>query len=410
MDISSLRERGNGAITVSELNDYIKNVFDSSRFLSSVTIKGEISNFTYHRSGHLYFSLKDSDAQIKAVMFRSSASRLKFMPESGMKVIAHGAVSVYQRDGVYQLYVSSMQPDGIGALYLAYEQLKEKLALEGLFSDEYKKLLPEMPARIGVITSPTGAAVRDIINVVGRRFPLAKLYIYPSLVQGEGAEENLIRGVDYLDKSGLVDVIIIGRGGGSIEDLWAFNSEKLARRIFEARTPVISAVGHETDFTICDFVADMRAPTPSAAAELAVPDIREIYMRLDSCAGRISSALERKIEIAEEKFVNLYDRVVSEGLGTLFSNLGDNLSRSKKSIVDAIKHRMEKEGLGLLAVAEKLSAFNPLSILQRGYSITTTSDGKIASADNVKVGEQVTIKINKGKIKAEILDICEDDI
>ena len=410
MDISSLRERGNGAITVSELNDYIKNVFDSSRFLSSVTIKGEISNFTYHRSGHLYFSLKDSDAQIKAVMFRSSASRLKFMPESGMKVIAHGAVSVYQRDGVYQLYVSSMQPDGIGALYLAYEQLKEKLALEGLFSDEYKKLLPEMPERIGVITSPTGAAVRDIINVVGRRFPLAKLYIYPSLVQGEGAEENLIRGVDYLDKSGLVDVIIIGRGGGSIEDLWAFNSEKLARRIFEARTPVISAVGHETDFTICDFVADMRAPTPSAAAELAVPDIREIYMRLDSCAGRISSALERKIEIAEEKFVNLYDRVVSEGLGTLFSNLGDNLSRSKKSIVDAIKHRMEKEGLGLLAVAEKLSAFNPLSILQRGYSITTTSDGKIASIDNIKAGEQVTIKISKGKIKAEILDICEDDI
>ena len=410
MDISSLRERGNGAITVSELNDYIKNVFDSSRFLSSVTIKGEISNFTYHRSGHLYFSLKDSDAQIKAVMFRSSASRLKFMPESGMKVIAHGAVSVYQRDGVYQLYVSSMQPDGIGALYLAYEQLKEKLALEGLFSDEYKKLLPEMPERIGVITSPTGAAVRDIINVVGRRFPLAKLYIYPSLVQGEGAEENLIRGVDYLDKSGLVDVIIIGRGGGSIEDLWAFNSEKIARRIFEARTPVISAVGHETDFTICDFVADMRAPTPSAAAELAVPDIREIYMRLDSCAGRISSALERKIEIAEEKFVNLYDRVVSEGLGTLFSNLGDNLSRSKKSIVDAIKHRMEKEGLGLLAVAEKLSAFNPLSILQRGYSITTTSDGKIASIDNIKAGEQVIIKISKGKIKAEILDICEDDI
>ena len=410
MDISSLRERGNGAITVSELNDYIKNVFDSSRFLSSVTIKGEISNFTYHRSGHLYFSLKDSDAQIKAVMFRSSASRLKFMPESGMKVIAHGAVSVYQRDGVYQLYVSSMQPDGIGALYLAYEQLKEKLALEGLFSDEYKKLLPEMPERIGVITSPTGAAVRDIINVAGRRFPLAKLYIYPSLVQGEGAEENLIRGVDYLDKSGLVDVIIIGRGGGSIEDLWAFNSEKLARRIFEARTPVISAVGHETDFTICDFVADMRAPTPSAAAELAVPDIREIYMRLDSCTGRISSALKRKIEIAEEKFATLYDRVVSEGLGTLFSNLGDNLSRSKKSIADAIKHRMERESLGLLAVAEKLSAFNPLSILQRGYSITTTSDGKIASIDNIKVREQVTIKISKGKIKAEILDICEDDI
>jgi exodeoxyribonuclease VII large subunit len=359
MDISSLRERGNGAITVSELNDYIKNVFDSSRFLSSVTIKGEISNFTYHRSGHLYFSLKDSDAQIKAVMFRSSASKLKFMPESGMKVIAHGAVSVYQRDGVYQLYVSSMQPDGIGALYLAYEQLKEKLMLEGLFSDEYKKLLPQMPERIGVITSPTGAAVRDIINVTGRRFPHAKLYIYPSLVQGEGAEENLVRGVDYFDKSGLVDVIIIGRGGGSIEDLWAFNSEKLARRIFAAKIPVISAVGHETDFTICDFVADMRAPTPSAAAELAVPDVRELYMRLDSCAGRLSSALERKVEIADQRLANIYDRVVSDGLDTLFSNLGERLVRSSKSAIDLIKHRMEKESLGLLAVAEKLSAFNP---------------------------------------------------
>ena len=410
MDISSLRERGSGAITVSELNDYIKNVFDSSRFLSSVTIKGEISNFTYHKSGHLYFSLKDSDAQIKAVMFRSSASRLKFMPESGMKVIAHGAVSVYQRDGVYQLYVSSMQPDGIGALYLAYEQLKEKLALEGLFSDEYKKLIPEMPERIGVITSPTGAAVRDIINVTGRRFPLAKLYIYPSLVQGDGAEENLIRGVDYFDKSGLVDVIIIGRGGGSIEDLWAFNSERLARRIFEAKIPVISAVGHETDFTICDFVADMRAPTPSAAAELAVPDIRELYMRLDSYVGRSTSSLERKIEVADQRLANVYDRVVTEGLDALFSNLGERLLRSSKSIFDTMKHRMEKESLGLLAVAEKLSAFNPLSILQRGYSITTNSDGKIASVSNTKVGDQVQIKINKGKFKAEILDICEDDI
>ena len=410
MDISSLRERGSGAITVSELNDYIKNVFDSSRFLSSVTIKGEISNFTYHRSGHLYFSLKDSDAQIKAVMFRSSASRLKFMPESGMKVIAHGAVSVYQRDGVYQLYISSMQPDGIGALYLAYEQLKEKLTLEGLFSDEYKKPLPEMPERIGVITSPTGAAVRDIINVIGRRFPLAKIYIFPSLVQGEGAEENLIRGIDYLDKSGIVDVIIIGRGGGSIEDLWAFNSERLARRIFEAKTPVISAVGHETDFTICDFVADMRAPTPSAAAELAVPDMRELYMRLDSYIGRSISSLERKIELADQRLAGAYDKIVLGGLNTFFVSLSERLTRLNKSIVDAIKHKTEKESLKLLAVAEKLSAFNPLSILQRGYSITTKENGKLVTLDNVNPGEQVIIKISKGKIKAEIIEACEDNI
>ena len=410
MDISSLRERGSGAITVSELNYYIKNVFDSSRFLSSVTIKGEISNFTYHRSGHLYFSLKDSDAQIKAVMFRSSASRLKFMPESGMKVIAHGAVSVYQRDGVYQLYISSMQPDGIGALYLAYEQLKEKLTLEGLFSDEYKKPLPEMPERIGVITSPTGAAVRDIINVIGRRFPLAKIYIFPSLVQGEGAEENLIRGIDYLDKSGIVDVIIIGRGGGSIEDLWAFNGERLARRIFEAKTPVISAVGHETDFTICDFVADMRAPTPSAAAELAVPDMRELYMRLDSYIGRSISSLERKIELADQRLAGAYDKIVLGGLNTFFVSLSERLTRLNKSIVDAIKHKTEKESLKLLAVAEKLSAFNPLSILQRGYSITTKENGKLVTLDNVNPGEQVIIKISKGKIKAEIIEACEDNI
>ena len=283
MDISSLRERDNiGTFSVSELNGYIKRIIESNRTLASVTVKGEISNFTAHRSGHFYFSLKDSEGQIKAVMFRSRAQTLRFMPESGMKVIVHGSVSVYERDGVYQLYASSIQPDGIGALYLAYEQLKEKLYKNGIFDPAHKMPLPKYPEKIGVITSPTGAAVRDIINVLKRRYPIASIYLYPSLVQGDGAEEDLIKAVDYFDRSNLCDVIIIGRGGGSIEDLWAFNSEKLAMRIFDCKIPIISAVGHETDFTICDFVADMRAPTPSAAAEISAPDIAELLLRLDS--------------------------------------------------------------------------------------------------------------------------------
>ena len=410
MDINALRDRDGAAMSVSELNNQIKNMFDTSRFLSSVTVKGEISNFTYHRSGHLYFSLKDGESQIKAVMFRSSAARLKFMPESGMKVIAHGSVSVFTRDGTYQFYISSLQPDGIGALYLAYEQLKEKLSVEGLFDESHKKLLPRFPERIGVITSPTGAAVRDIINVVGRRFPLAKIYLYPALVQGSGSEESLLRGLDYLDKSGLVDVIIIGRGGGSIEDLWSFNSERLARRIFAANVPIISAVGHETDFTICDFVSDMRAPTPSAAAELAVPDIREMYMRLDGYLNRAANSLRGRLELSEERFLTLKSKLVDGRLGNYFSLLTDKLSRLEKTNIDAINRKLECDGSKFAVIAQKLSVLNPLSILERGYSLTTNNDGKIATAGTVRIGDDLTIKTKDGKIRAEVIEICEDII
>ena len=406
MDISSLRERGNGAITVSELNDYIKNVFDSSRFLSSVTIKGEISNFTYHRSGHLYFSLKDSDAQIKAVMFRSSASKLKFMPESGMKVIAHGAVSVYQRDGVYQLYVSSMQPDGIGALYLAYEQLKEKLMLEGLFSDEYKKLLPKMPERIGVITSPTGAAVRDIINVTGRRFPHAKLYIYPSLVQGEGAEENLVRGVDYFDKSGLVDVIIIGRGGGSIEDLWAFNSEKLARRIFAAKTPVISAVGHETDFTICDFVADMRAPTPSAAAELAVPDIAEIDLLLKNFTEKLKNLLIGKYNLSSAKFERLSENLYfKKPVDAFINQRTENIDRSFEKLRSLLNEKIKDANFSLAKACTALDNLSPLKTLSRGYATVELNGKIINSVSMIKPDDELSLNFTDGSAVCKVKDI-----
>lgn len=410
MDINALRERGSGAISVSELNNYIKNLFDSSRFLSSITVVGEISNFTNHRSGHLYFSLKDGESQIKAVMFRSSASRLKFMPESGMKVIAHGTVSVFERDGSYQLYVTSMQPDGIGALYLAYEQLKEKLSQEGLFSEEHKRLIPKMPQKIGVITSPTGAAVRDIINVIGRRFPLTKIYIYPALVQGAGSEESLIKALDYLDRSGLVDVIIIGRGGGSIEDLWSFNSEKLARRIFTAKTPIISAVGHETDFTICDFVADLRAPTPSAAAELAVPDIRELYIRLDYYGDRLSSSLLKKVKMSEEKLFSLKDKVLRDRLDRYISHLSDKLMVSRKELINSIVSKIEKSTSKFIMLSEKTSALSPLAILSRGYSVVSTASGEISRVGNTKIGDMLSIRVLDGSIKAEVKDISEEKI
>lgn len=410
MDISSLRERGKtDAFTVSELNNYIKNIFENSRTLSSVTVRGEISNFTNHRSGHLYFSLKDAEGQIRAVMFKSRAMTLKFMPESGMKVIIHGSVTVYPRDGSYQIYVSSMQPDGIGALYLAYEQLKEKLLAEGLFDEEYKKTIPQFPRRIGVITSPTGAAVRDIINVSGRRYPNADLFIYPALVQGEGAEQSLISALDYLDKSGLCDVIIIGRGGGSIEDLWAFNSEALARRIFAARVPIISAVGHETDFTICDFVADMRAPTPSAAAELAVPDRKELLMRIDSYNERLHSALLLRLERSRERLEALSQRTSAQRMSEFIQLRRDETraycEKAKSSMILLLDRYRE----ALAREVAKANAMNPLSVLSRGYSVAENERGVVKSVDDLKVGDEVRLIFADGSAHAHVTGLNKGD-
>ncbi len=402
MDISALRERSSPtAMTVAELNEFIKNIFDSNRALSSVTVKGEISNFTLHRSGHLYFSLKDSESQIKSVMFRSSAARLKFVPENGMKIIAHGSVSVYSRDGSYQFYVNSIQPDGVGALYLAYEQLKAKLEAEGLFSQELKRPIPEFPERIGVITSPTGAAVRDIINVAGRRYPLAKIYLYPSLVQGDGAEENLISALDYFNKTKLVDTIIIGRGGGSIEDLWAFNGERLARKIYETEIPVISAVGHETDFTICDFVSDLRAPTPSAAAELAVPDIRELFMTLAACEERLSLSLIRLSEIKREKLQNSSQRLVESG-GKISAQRRENLDGIYEKISKAMSSNVKDKAALLKLFAEKLNALSPLSVLARGYAIPENESGIIRSVCELERGDNFKLRLKDGSLVGKV--------
>ncbi len=409
MDINILRERDlNGTFSVSELNEYIKSIFENNRTLTSVTVKGEISNFTNHRSGHFYFSLKDSEGQIKAVMFRSRAQTLKFMPESGMKVIVHGSVNVYERDGVYQLYVNSMQPDGIGALYFAYEQLKEKLYKNGIFDPSHKLPLPRYPARIGVITSPTGAAVRDIINVLKRRFPLATLYLYPSLVQGDGAEENLIRAVEYFDRSKLCDVVIIGRGGGSIEDLWAFNSERLAMRIYECRVPIISAVGHETDFTICDFVSDMRAPTPSAAAELAAPDISELLLRIDSYDERLMASLCRAVDIARERLIRIDERLKRDTLPRLIEDKKRTVGEISESARTSIFEKIENVRKRLLLNVEKANALSPLSVISRGYSLAENDVGLIKSINDVKCGDSVTIKVSDGIIGASVIGIKED--
>ena len=402
MDISSLRERSDTVMTVSELNNFIKSMFDNNRLLNSVHVKGEISNFVSHRSGHFYFSLKDQDGQIKAVMFRSSALNLKFIPENGMKVTVFGSVSVFPRDGVYQMYATSMQPDGIGALYLAYEQLKSRLEEEGLFRSEYKKLLPQFPARIGVITSPTGAAVRDIINVLGRRYPLASVYIYPALVQGEGAAKTLIEGIDYFDKTKLVDTIIIGRGGGSIEDLWEFNSEDLARRIFACSVPVISAVGHETDFTICDFVADMRAPTPSAAAELAVPDIRELSVTVDVLSDRLDRAAVRITEKARERLVRMCESRALSDFSSVIATKSDEVKDLIRSAVRAYESAIADKKTLFISNVGKLDALNPLAVIARGYSVAQKCGKSLYSVNDADVGEIITVRLSDGSIDAEV--------
>ena len=410
MDISSLRERSSRAVlTVSELNGYIKSVFDLDRTLTAVSVKGEISNFVSHSSGHLYFSIKDTDSQIRAVMFRSSAQKLKFVPQNGMKVVVRGAVTVYQRDGSYQIYASTIEPDGVGALYMAYEQLKEKLFLEGLFDEANKRELPEYPECVGVITSPTGAAVRDIINVIGRRCPGAKIYLYPSLVQGDGAVNNMLEALDYFEKTRLCDVLIIGRGGGSIEDLWAFNSEELARKIFSMTIPVISAVGHETDFTICDFVADMRAPTPSAAAELAVPDFRELLLRLDGMTERINSALCRTVERKREKLENIKSASAFSSFDFFTQKRRDNLAVLNKSLTLGVERLLKDKRTELVINAEKLNALSPLSVLSRGYAIVQLGNAAVKSVAELSLGESLNLRLYDGKATVSVTEITKNE-
>lgn len=388
----------NAMISVSQLNFYIKSLLDGDQNLSSVFVTGEISNLSGHyRSGHLYFSLKDDKASVKAVMFSSSASRLRFLPENGMKVIVRGRVSVYEASGQYQLYVEDMQPDGAGSLAVAFEQLKNKLSREGLFDQAYKKPLPLMPRKIGVITSPAGAARRDIESILKRRFPLADVLLCPVLVQGAIAATELVRAVKYLDGTGLCDVIIIGRGGGSAEDLAAFNDETLARTVFGAKTPIISAVGHETDFTICDFVSDLRAPTPSAAAELCVPDQEDLKEELKGFSLRmkkqmdimLSAQLARVSSLASSRWLkNPFDCYITQNSLTL-----DRLSQRLSSGFEK-EFTAKKQQLSMLA--SKLNALSPLHILSRGYAVASRDGRPVKSVKELKKGDEFSLLLSDG--------------
>lgn len=412
------------ALSVTDVNTYLKTIMDNDPFLNYVYIKGEISNLKFHTRGHLYFSLKDENSKINAVMFNYKNMNIDFVPEDGMNVLVKGKISVFVNGGSYQITVTNMKQDGIGNLYILFEELKKKLKNEGLFDEEHKKKLPRIPKKIGVITASTGAAVRDIISTINRRFPLAEIILFPSLVQGSGAKENLVKMIETADKSD-VDVIILGRGGGSIEDLWAFNEEIVARAVYNAKKPIVSAVGHEIDFTICDFVADLRAPTPTGAAELVVPSKLEIQKYLSDYNSRLLSVITSKIstykmtlkklessyilnnpksmyEVEEQKLDSILEK-----LGSL---MGHTLEKSKlklenltKNITPNILYKLEKNKSHLETLEQKLELLNPENILKKGYSLTI-KDGKIITdASELKDGDTITTKLSIGTINSKVI-------
>ncbi|MBQ9599884.1 MAG: exodeoxyribonuclease VII large subunit [Clostridia bacterium] len=376
------------------MNAYVKKILDHNIILNNVWVKGEISNFKHHYSGHIYITLKDEGGLLKAVMFRSAASTLAFEPSDGMKVRARGRVSVYEAGGSYQLYIEEMIPEGVGELYIAYEQLKKQLEEEGLFDSRYKKPIPEYPKAVGVVTASTGAAVRDIINVITRRYPLSEIILYPAKVQGKGAAESVVKAIEYFNATKEVDTLIVGRGGGSIEDLWAFNEEITARAIFKSEIPIISAVGHETDFTIADFVADLRAPTPSAAAEIAVPSALELKSRIMAGQSRIQNNILGRIEggrllLNRFKMRTPKDRIDEYNLRV------DSLVRSMEN---SVKMKTLALRRSFAAEAAKLDALSPLQTLSRGYSIPTKEDGTvIRSAKEMKSGDEFVLRLKDGQ-------------
>lgn len=386
--------------TVSQINNYIKRVLDANTILNDIWIKGEISNFKLHYSGHMYITLKDEGGVLKAVMFKSAASGLNFKPEDGMKVMARGRVAVYEAGGAYQLYIYEMIPDGVGELYIAYEQLKRKLESEGIFAQEHKKPIPQYPEKVGVVTAATGAAVRDIINVITRRYPYAEIILYPSLVQGAGAAENICRAIEFFNKTRMADVIIAGRGGGSIEDLWAFNEEAVARAIYASDIPIISAVGHETDFTIADFAADLRAPTPSAAAEIAVPSQLELISRIMVDRNRIANAMIKRLNEEKKHLETLRVKNPKERIQDEYIKIDNLEKQAEKSFKIKLLH--EKERLGNLA--SKLDALSPLKVMARGYAIALDDDGSvIKSASDMDAGMEFELKLHDGEKRCQVL-------
>ena len=411
-------------VSVRELNAYIKSLIDSDGYLGSVAVRGELSNYKVYPSGHHYFTLKDAESSVRCVMFRSAASKLRFRPESGMGVIVYGRVSVYPRDGAYQLYCEAILPEGSGALQLAYEQLREKLAKEGLFDREHKKPIPRYPERIAVVTSSAGAAVHDIIRVLRRRWPLAKVILLPVRVQGEEAPPEIAAAIRWASEHKIADTLITGRGGGSIEDLWAFNDERVARAIYDCEIPVISAVGHEPDVTIADFVADLRAATPSNAAELAAPDVNELLQAIDSARSRLDRAVLKKVSAGRESLDALASRRVLVSATGFIEQRRLRLDALKTrfegtlGFVDRLKSRLEAASARLngaadaslaarkneyVRLAAKLDALSPLKVLSRGYAIALDAEGRaVKDARGVAVGERLTVKLNSGALGCRV--------
>lgn len=400
---------GNSIITVSQLNFYTKSLLDGDPVLSQVFVRGEISNLTNHyRSGHIYFSLKDEKAVVRCVMFAGDAAKLRFEPQEGMSVIAIGRVSIYDATGQYQLYVRQMQPDGIGELTVAFNQLKEKLEKQGLFSPEYKKEIPVYPQKIGVVTSQTGAVRRDIETVLNRRYPLAEMVLYPAAVQGEQAVPELVAGIEYFNKTNSVDVIIIGRGGGSMEDLWAFNSELLAHTVYNSNIPVISAVGHATDVTICDFVADKTAPTPSAAAEIAVPDKIKLLNMISSFNDRIISAARYAVYLQQQRVDSVYNRLSVFSESYRLPKIKANLDNINIRLAAAFKENLQSKAEQLKECSARLNALSPLNILARGYSLALVNDEIVSSVDDVNINDSITVKLKNGELYCNVNDKRND--
>lgn len=411
-------------ITITQLTRYIKYKIDTDQNLNEVFIKGEISNFKAHSRGHYYFTLKDEGSRINAIMFASSTKSLKFIPQDGMKVLVTGKISVFEANGAYQIYVSDMLEDGVGNLYIAYEQLKKKLEEEGLFDKSKKKEIPKIPNRIGVVTAPTGAAIKDIISTIKRRWPLTEVYLFPSLVQGELAKDDIVKQIKKADTFNL-DTLIVGRGGGSIEDLWPFNEEIVARAIYECNTPVISAVGHEIDFTIADFVADLRAPTPTGAAEMAVPQLSDMVNYLNQVKIRLNNSIQTKIKVSKNKLEEIKNRNIFKNPITIyqtkemiFSSLLDrlkfsltNLTNVKEKELLKVKNSyilrnpyqlLDKKSNKYLQVISKLETLSPLLTLKRGYTMTKVKDKVVSSAKDVKKGDLINIEFQDGKIDATV--------
>lgn len=392
-------------LSVSQLNRYVKSIIEQDYNLQTVFVQGEISNFTNHyRTGHYYMTIKDEYSSIRAVMFKSANSRLRFMPENSMNVIIKGRVSVFERDGQYQLYIDDMQPDGAGALSLAFEQLKNKLAAEGLFDESRKRPIPRFPERVGVVTSPTGAAIRDIINVISRRFPAAELILCPVQVQGASAAGQIKAAIELFNTKKAADVLIVGRGGGSAEELWAFNEEPVARAVAASEIPVISAVGHETDFTICDFAADLRAPTPSAAAEIAVPDITALGELLGSFSRRMNSAVggtltheKARLEARAQLLKRLSPRNYIDDLAARCGGAGVRID-------SAVRHSMEVRRGEISAFCARLDALSPLRVIARGYAVASSGGKVLTSPSQVKVGDTIDLRLAGGELKCEVID------